>query len=165
VIMTTATDGQQLVGRRTIGATPAAIFALRSDPRRHHETTPADWVRDAISTEPITSVGQVFAMNMFNVGAGGDYVMHNRVAILDQDRTIAWDPGQPDEQGNERVGGWRWRYDLEPNGSGTDVTLTYDWSATPQSLKDVINFPPFPPDFLDQSLAALDRAVTGQAAS
>lgn len=159
--MTTTTSDQQLISRRTIGAAPAVIFALLSDPVRHHETTPGDWVRDAVSTEPITEVGQVFVMNMFNTGAGGHYVMHNRVAVLDHDRAIAWDPGQPDEDGNERVGGWRWRYDLQPNGSGTDVTLTYDWSSVPQQLKDVLDFPPFAPDFLDESLAALDRAVTG----
>ena len=159
--MTTTTHDQQLVSRRTIAATPAAIFALLSDPRRHHETTPGDWVRDAVSTDSITGVGQVFVMNMFNVGAGGDYVMHNRVAVFEPDRAIAWDPGQPDEHGNERVGGWRWRYDLQPNAAGTEVTLTYDWSSTPEVLRAVINFPPFPPEFLDESLAALDRAVTG----
>lgn len=158
--MTSTINDQQLVSRRRIDATPAAIFALLSDPARHHETTPGDWVRDAVTSEPITAAGQIFAMNMFLDKAGGHYVMHNRVAVFDQDRTIAWEPGQPDEDGNERIGGWRWRYDLQPNGAGTEVTLTYDWSATPQPLRDVISFPPFGPQFLDDSLAALDRAVT-----
>lgn len=147
---------------RTIAAPAKMIFAVLADPSRHKETEPGDWVRDAITKDPITGVGQVFGMNMFHPGAGGDYVMHNRVAIFDQDRSIAWDPGQPDEQGNPRVGGWRWRYDLQERESGTEVTLTYDWSACPPPLRDAIGLPPFGPEFLEASLAALDRAVTGE---
>ena len=47
-----------------------------------------------------------------------------------------------------------------PNGAGTDVTLTYDWSATPQKFRDEIgNLPPFEMQFLKDSLGALDRSV------
>lgn len=147
---------------RIIAAPAKMIFAVLADPRRHKETEPGDWVRDAITKDPITGVGQVFKMNMFHPGAGGDYVMHSRVTVFEPDRSIAWDPGQPDEHGNPRVGGWRWRYDLEPREDGTVVTLTYDWSACPPALRDAIGLPPFGPEFLDASLAALDRAVTGQ---
>ena len=52
------------------------------------------------------------------------------------------------------TGGWLWRYDLVPAGrSGTDVTLTYDWSAVLQYIRDRgIPFPPFGPDHLTNSL-------------
>lgn len=161
-----AADDHRFARDRMINAPASTIFALLSDPSRHHETTPKDWVRDAITTEPITGVGQVFAMNMFFARPGvpeadGRYVMHNRVAVFEQDKAIAWDPGQPDEQGNPRIGGWRWRYDLEPVGDSTLVTLTYDWSACPPQLRDHLGLPPFGPEFLDQSLQALDRALTG----
>jgi hypothetical protein len=149
----------QMSRSRTISAPPQMIFAVLSDPSRHQDTEPGDWVRDAVDPEPIKGVDQVFAMNMFHPRAGGDYVMHNRVAVFEQDRTIAWDPGRPDEQDNLRFGGWQWRYDLRPDSDGTRVTLTYDWSACPQPLRDAIGFPPFGPEFLDDSLAALDRAV------
>jgi len=34
-------------------------------------------------------------------------------------------------------GGWAWRYDLAPLGpSETEVTLTYDWSAVPQFIRE-----------------------------
>ena len=146
---------------RTIAATPGQIFAVLSDPSRHQDTEPGDWVRDAIDTEPITRTGQIFAMNMFLERIGGPYVMHNLVTAFDPDRAIGWAPGRLDDAGNHRPGGWTWRYDLVPNGAGTDVTLTYDWSATPQKFRDEVgNPPPFEKQFLDDSLAALDRTVT-----
>ena len=56
---------------------------------------------------------------------------------------------------------WVWRYDLAPAGpSETRVTLSYDWSAVPGSLRQHIGFPPFPPDHLGNSLAHLARLVT-----
>ena len=146
---------------RTIAATPAEIFAVLSDPSRHKDTEPGDWVRDAIDTEPIIRTGQIFAMNMFLERIGGPYVVHNLVTVFDRDRAIGWAPGVLEDAGDHRPGGWTWRYDLVPNGAGTDVTLTYDWSATPQKFRDEVgNPPPFEKQFLEDSLAALDRTVT-----
>ncbi|MGW9169769.1 ATPase, partial [Agromyces sp. NPDC055657] len=85
---------------------------------------------------------------------------HNLVTVFDKDRTIAWLPGQLDDTGQIAPGGWSWRYDLAPNGDQTDVTITYDWTDTPQSFRDQIGgMPPFDSDFLAESLAALDRAA------
>ena len=119
--MTTSTEERYVV-TRTIAATPGAIFAVLADPTRHKDTEPGDWVRDAIDIDRITGTGQMFAMNMFLEQAGGHYVMHNLVTEFDENRTIAWVPGQLDEAGNHGPGGWWWRYDLKPNGAGTDVT-------------------------------------------
>ena len=85
----------------------------------------------------------MFAVNMFLERAGGHYVMHNLVTEFDKDRTIAWLPGQLDDAGRHSPGGWWWRYDLTPNGAGTDVTLTYDWSDTPQEFRDQVGVPLF----------------------
>ena len=64
-------------------------------------------------------------------------------------------------------------FDLAPDGSGTGtgtesdaesgtrVTLTYDWSAVPPPMREEFGLPPFGPVFLEQSLEALDRALTG----
>jgi hypothetical protein len=156
------TTDERWVATRTIAATPAEIFAILSDPTRHRDTEPGDWVRDAIDTEPIAGTGQIFAMNMFFERAGGPYVVHNLVTAFDKDRTIEWAPGILDDGRNHRPGGWTWRYDLVPNGADTDVSLTYDWSATPQKFRDEVgNLPPFELQFLEDSLAALDRSVTG----
>ena len=151
----------RLVAILSIVLTPADLFSLLVDPTRHKDTEPGDWVRDAVDTEPITGVGQVFAVNMFLEFAGGHYVMHNLVTEFEKDRSIAWLPGQLDDAGNQAPGGWSWRYDLAPNGDETDVTLTYDWTGTPAAFREQIGgMPPFPEQFLADSLASLDRAVT-----
>jgi hypothetical protein len=157
--MTSAT-AERYVVTRTIAATPAQIFAVLADPTRHHDTEPGDWVRDAIDTRRITGTGQMFAVNMFLERAGGHYVMHNLVTEFEQDRTIAWLPGQLDEAGKHSPGGWWWRYDLTPNGAGTDVTLTYDWSGSSQEFRDSVGVPVLGEDFIEASLATLDRTVT-----
>ena len=145
---------------RTIAASPEAVFAVLSDPSRHHDTEPGDWVRDAVAPEPITAAGQIFAMNMYLTQIGGDYVTHNLVNVFDRNRAIGWLTGRLDDEGNHVPGGWFWRYDLVANGDGTDVTLTYDWTDTPQEFRDQVGgMPPFPADYLAASLAALERTV------
>ena len=156
--MTTST-AERYVVTRTIPAPPAAIFAVLADPTRHKNTDPGDWVRDAVDTEAIAGPGQIFAVNMYLEQAGGAYVMHNLVTDFDRDRTIGWLPGQLDESGTHSPGGWFWRYDLTPNGAGTDVTLTYDWSGTVQEFRDNVGVPVFPVEFIEESLASLERAV------
>jgi hypothetical protein len=155
----TNATAERYVVTRTIAATPTEIFAVLADPTRHKDTEPGEWVRDAIDTEPITGVGQMFAMNMFLEQAGGHYVMHNLVTEFERDRTIAWLPGQLDAEGKHSPGGWWWRYDLSPNGAGTDVTVTYDWSGATQEFRDTVGVPVFGADFIEESLAALERAV------
>jgi hypothetical protein len=152
---------ESYVVTRTIAATPEEIFAVLADPARHCNTEPTDWVRDAVDTAPITGVGQMFAMNMFLEQAGGHYVTHNVVNVFDKDRAIGWIPGQLDDAGNHSPGGWFWRYDLTPNGDRTDVTLTYDWTATSQDFRDQVGgMPVFPEDYLVGSLTALERCVS-----
>ena len=158
---TTADD--RFAVTRTIAAPPEAVFALLADPARHHETEPTDWVRGPLEEDPapLTEVGQVFGIEMFHVNTPGRYDMHNRVIAFEQDRTIAWEPGQYGPDGELGTGGWTWRYDLAPaDGSGTEVTLTYDWSAVPAPVREGFGIPPFPPSFLEESLAALEKAVT-----
>jgi hypothetical protein len=161
---TDSPTNERYVVTRTIAATPTAVFAVLADPTRHKETEPGDWVRDAVDSTPITAAGQVFAMNMFLDQAGGDYVTHNRVTAFEPDRAIAWSTGSLTESGEHRPGGWWWRYDLAPSATSadsTDVTLTYDWTGTPQAFRDQVGgMPPFEETFIEQSLAALDRAVT-----
>ncbi len=158
--MTTTTESYVVI--RTIAATPEKIFAVLADPARHCTTEPTDWVRDAVDTAPITGAGQMFAMNMFLTRAGGHYVVYNLVNVFDKDRAIGWMPGQLDEAGSHSPGGWFWRYDLAPNGGGTDVTLTYDWSGTPQDFRERVGeMPIFAEDYLAASLATLEQSVAG----
>jgi hypothetical protein len=151
----------RFVVTRTIDATPGEVFAVLTDPDRHQDTEPGNWVRDAVDPQPITGIGQIFVINMFLEFAGGHYVMHNLVTEFEQDRLIAWLPGQLDDDGRHQPGGWWWRYDLTPVGDRTDVTLTYDWAGTPHEFREQIGgMPPFPEKFVDDSLGALERAVS-----
>lgn len=152
---------------RTVSASPPEVFALLTDPSRHHETEPTDWVRGPLEAAPapLTAVDQVFGIEMFHENAGGRYDMHNRVIAFDQDRTVAWEPGQYEPDGTLGTGGWTWRYDLEPDGEGTQVTVTYDWNAVPVPLREEFGLPPFAPEFLERSLEALERALRAPAAN
>lgn len=85
-----------------------------------------------------------------------DYEMTNEVVAFDPPYAIAWRPGQPDDSGELRFGGWLWRYDLVAvDDTSTEVTLSYDWSAAPPRLREIIEFPPFDGEHLDNSLAHL----------
>ena len=158
-----ARDPGHYVVSRTVAAAPPEVFALLTDPARHHETEPTDWVHGPLEPDPapITELGQVFGIEMFHENAGGRYDMHNRVIAFEPDRTVAWEPGQYEPDGSLGTGGWTWRYDLAPDGGGTRVKLTYDWSAVPPALREEFGLPPFGPVFLEQSLETLDRALTG----
>ena len=152
---------ERYVVTRTIPVAPAQVFAVLADPARHCDTEPGDWVRDPRDTTRITGAGQMFGMNMYLEQAGGHYVTENLVNVFDTDRAIGWMPGIVDDNGNHQPGGWSWRYDLSPNGDGTDVTLTYDWSGTPQAFRDQFgSMPLFPEDYIAASLAALERALS-----
>lgn len=156
----TDADAGRFVVEHEVAVPPAQVFALLADPARHHETEPGDWVREAIDPAPITEVGQVFGMNMGFPQDGTPYTMHNRVIAFEQDRTLAWEPGQFDQNGELGTGGWIWRYDLEPTATGTRIQLTYDWSAVPAELQEQFSLPPFQPSFLEKSLQHLEAALT-----
>lgn len=140
----------------TIDAPADAIFALLADPGSHPTIDGTGWLREALDHRPVTGTGQVFRMAMYHERhPDKNYTIANLVHEFEQSRLISWKPGQQNENGDVEVGGWVWRYDLEPRGSGTEVTLTYDWSDAPQQVRDVIPFPPFDPAHLDNSLGHL----------
>src|SRR5260370_1046686 len=105
-------------------------------------------------------------MSMFHPNhPDGNYQMANRVQKFDPPSTISWEPGYDAGDGTLRFGGWTWRYDLTPAGpSNTTVTLSYDWSAVPDSLREHIGFPPCPPDHLGNALRRLTLVTTKKSA-
>lgn len=159
----TDTTNEQMQATAHIGATPDAVFAFLCDPANHQHTEPTDWVRDAITSEQITAKGQTFGVHMYLEQVGGHYDMHNVVTAYEPGRTIAWLPGTLGEDGTHQPGGWWWRYDIEPapEGDGSRVTLTYDWSGTSPEVRDEIGgMPPFLREYLDKSLAELGNALS-----
>ncbi|MBO0728348.1 MAG: SRPBCC family protein [Acidimicrobiaceae bacterium] len=145
-----------------IDAPAEAIFAVLADPATHAAIDGTGWVREDLDGEPLTAAGQIFRMSMYHPNhPDGSYQMANEVQLFDPPSSISWKPGQDAGDGTLRFGGWIWRYDLTPAGpSRTSVTLSYDWSAVPDSIREHIGFPAFPPEHLGNSLAHLAELVT-----
>ena len=138
----------------TVAVPAAKVFAVLADPTTHSAIDGTGWVQDAVDRTPLTAVGQVFRMDMYHANhPDGGYQVANQVQMLEPPRAIGWLTGQENEDGQLDLGGWIWRYDLVPLGpSETGVTLTYDWSAVPPSVREYIQFPPFGPEHLTNSL-------------
>ena len=148
----------------TIAAPAEAVFAVLADPATHPAIDGTGWVVKSLDDAPVTAFGQVFRMAMYHSNhPDGDYEMANQVTEFAPTHTIAWKPGQ-DRRGNGELqfGGWIWRYDLADTGSGTDVTLSYDWSAVPANIREFISFPPFGTEHLENSLAHLAEIVAAR---
>jgi uncharacterized protein YndB with AHSA1/START domain len=146
----------------TVDAPVEVVFDLLADPATHASIDGTGWVCGAVDTEPLTAPGQVFTMAMHHPDhPDGDYRTANRVEVLDRPRAISWHTGYAKDDGTLGFGGWLWRYDLRPlSTSSTEVTLSYDWSAVPASIREYLSFPPFPPDHLSRSLAHLAQLAT-----
>jgi uncharacterized protein YndB with AHSA1/START domain len=156
---------ETLSATTVINAPAEAVFAVLADPSSHAAIDGTGWVRAPLDDgKPLTAAGQVFRMAMYNANhPDGDYRMANRVQAFDPPAAISWQPGQDGADGSLSFGGWVWRYDLVPVGTApprTQVTLTYDWSAVPDFVREQIRFPPFPPGHLDNSLANLAGLAT-----
>ena len=164
---------EHLSATTTIPVTPDEVFAVLADPTCHAEingsaggtsSVRTGWVNGAIDTEPITEAGQVFRMGMFHPDhPDGDYVTANQVREFEPPRAISWATGTEDDDGRLSFGGWFWRYDLTAAGDrATEVRLTYDWSEADQESREVIGFPPFGVDHLQDSLGRLAAFVTSR---
>lgn len=158
----TGMEAERVTASTTIEATPEAVFAVLADPSAHADIDGTGWVRESLDSDRITAAGQVFRMAMHHEHhPDKDYEIANRVEVFDEPLAIAWQPGtESPETGELSFGGWVWRYDLEAAGpSRTTVTLTYDWSAVPAHVREYLQFPPFAPDHLDNSLQHLSDLV------
>src|ERR1700744_3852014 len=107
---------------------------MLADPGTHASIHGTGRFQEAADRAPLAEVGQIFRMEMYHAEhPDGHYRTVNKVVVLDPPRSIGWLTGQELGDGQYEFGGWVWRYDLAPLGpSGTEVTLTYDWSAVPQ---------------------------------
>ncbi|HEX7309370.1 polyketide cyclase [Lentzea sp.] len=148
----------------TVPATVDEVFAVLADPSRHAAIDGTGWVQDVVDREPLTRTGQVFRMAMHHSGhPDGDYRTANRVELLEAPHVIGWSTGYETDEGELVLGGWLWRYDLTATGPGlTEVTHTYDWSEVSEERRAIIQFPPFGPDHLANSLGHLRDLVISQ---
>lgn len=150
---------------RTVQATPEQLFALLADPARHPEIDGSSMLRGIEGATSISGVGDEFVMNMHN-DVLGDYQMKNTITAFEQDRRIGWAPaihpldGYTDTIGDARAEGHSYTWQLEPDGDGTAVTQTYDWSGvTCEKFRGF--FPLLTEDQLAGSIERAARAATG----
>ena len=84
---------------RRIEAPRAVVFGILADPRQHLALDGSDMLRGAVTTGPLTGVGDVFVMKMY-YSRLGEYEMNNHVVEFEPDRRIGWEPeagrGHPD---------------------------------------------------------------------
>ena len=163
--LTTDQRSDRVTSSTAIEATAEAVFAVLTDPSAHADIDGTGWVRGTVDGDRITAAGQVFRMAMYHENhPDKDYEMANRVEVFDEPHGSCGSPAKSRPKSGElSFGGWIWRYDLEATGpSQTTVTLTYDWSAVPPQLREFIQFPPFGPDHLANSLRHLSALTAAR---
>lgn len=129
---------EQLTVRRVIDAPAASIFAALANPELQAELDGSEMLQGAIDPMPLTAVGEMFAMEMYQP-AIGEYVMENTVFVFEQDRRIGWIPNR---KGMEPRGTrWSWELDAVTD-DRTALTQVYDWSrVTDPEFRRAAGFP------------------------
>ena len=147
---------------RTIPAGPADVFAVLCDPKGHVAIDSSGMLMDA-SGEPVRAVGDTFVVHMdreaLNDYPMGLYDVTVRITTLEPDREIAWTVLGMIDPPLGHVYGYR----LEPEGSGTQVTSYYDWSAIDPAWREAGIFPVLSEGALRATLGILDRTVRARA--
>ena len=138
----------QIKVTRTVDASPEQLFSLLANPSRHTE---------------IDGAGDQFVMNMNQEGLG-EYQMRNTVTVYEENRTIGWAPelfpldALKDKIGDIEAKGHTYTWELEPSGSGTTVTQTYEWSkVTDEAFRGL--FPRVSEEQLAESIENAARAA------
>jgi hypothetical protein len=111
--------GPHQVSRSVEVAAPAAeLYALASDPRRHHELDGSGTVGDNISVPADMAVGSKFSTKMKMYGV--PYRITSRVTALKPNELFEW----------RHPLGHRWRWEFESlSPTLTRVTETFDYSG------------------------------------
>jgi hypothetical protein len=139
---------------RLIAATPAAIFAVLSDPNGHVAIDSSGMLMSA-DGQAAGAVDDTFIVHMdrdaLNDYPLGLYDVTVRIVTFERDREIAWII-----EGQLNLG-HVYGYRLEPVEGGTRVTSYYDWSGVDPDWKGV--FPVISEGALRATLGILARTV------
>jgi uncharacterized protein YndB with AHSA1/START domain len=144
---------------RRIAASPAAVFSVITDPRRHVDIDGSGMLV-ATDARPLRAVGDTFDMDMDREPLGdlpmGKYRVRNTVTSIVPDTALEWNVGGVDQPPFGHVYG----YELRAAGpASTEVTLYCDWTGVRSgSIRD--RFPIVPVHMLEKSLENLERIVT-----
>lgn len=108
---------------RTVGATTLvdasadAVFALLTDPRRHHEVDGSSTVGTEVIGPRELMLGDKFRVSMKLKGI--PYAMTSTVTDLIPGHVIEW----------QLPAGHKWRWEITPENGRTRVTEIFDWSG------------------------------------
>ena len=150
---------ERLEVQRTIGAPPASIFRLLTDPKGHVAIDSSGMLMSATG-DLVTGEGDTFVVHMdresLNDYPLGLYDVTVFISKFEPNREIAWKV-----LGRIRPPlGHVYGYVLEPSESGTLVTSYYDWSGADAKWKDAGIFPVISESALRATLGILARTVT-----
>lgn len=157
-------DEERIRVTRTVDASPEKLFALLSRPSRHTELDTTNMLRGLEGSDvSVRAAGDQFVMNMNN-GVLGDYQVKLTIVEFDENRRISWGghlhpkDGYRSKIGDMQATGHTFTWSLEPSGSGTEVTLVYDWSGvTDQQFRSM--FPMISEQQLADSVAQAAAAA------
>ena len=135
---------------KVVAAPPEAVFEVLADPAKHPQIDGSGTVRDTTTAPNRLTLGAKFGMSM---KAGMPYRIQNTVVEFEEGRHIAW----------RHFGHHVWRYELEPEGRGTKVTETFDWSgARSRKFIELMRYPEKNKQNMEKTLDRLAEAVTAR---
>ncbi len=152
---------QRVEAIRTIAAPADRIFAIVADPRGQVRIDGSGMLVAAVDAQPLTGVGETFAMDMDREPLGdlpmGRYAVLNTVTRFEPGVIVEWNVAA----NGRRPVGHVYGYHLDPlDADRTRVTSYCDWSGLNPKLREHVRFPVVPLSMLEATLERLERLVT-----
>jgi hypothetical protein len=129
---------------RSVAAPAAKIFQVLADPANHPALDGSGMLREAPGQSVPSRAGDTFMMAMY-LPELGNYLMLNRITAFERDRRIDWEPTPGDAVASRNAGlplgapqGYKWGYQLQPDGDTTIVTELFDCTEAAQSIRDAV---------------------------
>ena len=153
------TSDERFEVTRPIHATPAAIFAVLSDPQGHVRIDSSGMLQSADGSR-VGAVGDTFVVHMDRESLGdlpmGRYDVTVIITAFEQDALIEWTISGTIQPPIQHLYGYR----LAPGDDGvTLVTSYYDWSRIEPRYRERDIFPVIPESALRATLGILARTV------
>jgi len=155
---------QRVSATRRIAAPARDIFNIVADPAGHVRIDGSGMLEAAADTSPLTAAGETFDIQMDRTPLNDipglvKYSVRNTVTKIEPDHLVEWTVGSPDQPPLGHIYGWQ----LDPvNDRETDVTNYCDWTNITAELRARRpDWPIVPVEMLEQSVANLERIVTG----
>ncbi|MCM3882252.1 SRPBCC family protein [Frankia sp. R82] len=145
--------------RRVVAASPAAVFAVLTDPAGHVAIDSSGMLQSA-EGRPVSQVGDEFVVHMdresLNDYPLGKYDVTVKITKFEPDALLEWTiaSGVVEPPLRHLYG-----YRLEPAESGTLVISYYDWSEIDEVYRGKGIFPVIPEAGLRATLGILARTV------